>query len=251
MWRVVRRTTRERGDIARANLSLVNETHAEECEQKEKLCQNARFVLARFSRFRSDHDRVGVALARARSTMMALADVLLRLALIALLRVGKARADTAVGSRARANATAGSIVSTNATKARASSPAPAPLADADASDDLFACRIDCREERWSPTCCANCTYANGCWNACAISALRRPSCVATPGRCEPSRERFRANDGCVQDCVVDWARTGYAWQDMACGEDGTTYTTACFARCSNVADTLGECHDVGGGRRVA
>ena len=251
MWRVVRRTTRERGDIARANLSLVNETHAEECEQKEKLCQNARFVLARFSRFRSDHDRVGVALARARSTMMALADVLLRLALIALLRVGKARADTAVGSRARANATAGSIVSTNATKARASSPAPAPLADADASDDLFACRIVCREERWSPTCCANGTYANGCWNACAISALRRPSCVATPGRCEPSRERFRANDGCVQDCVVDWARTGYAWQDMACGEDGTTYTTACFAWCSNVAYTLGECHDVGGGRRVA
>lgn len=251
MWRVVRRTTRERGDIARANLSLVNETHAEECEQKEKLCQNARFVLARFSRFRSDHDRVGVALARARSTMMALADVLLRFALIALLRVGKARADTAVGSRARANATAGSIVSTNATKARASSPAPAPLADADASDDLFACRIVCREERWSPTCCANGTYANGCWNACAISALRRPSCVATPGRCEPSRERFRANDGCVQDCVVDWARTGYAWQDMACGEDGTTYTTACFARCSNVAYTLGECHDVGGGRRVA
>lgn len=251
MWRVVRRTTRERGDIARANLSLVNETHAEECEQKEKLCQNARFVLARFSRFRSDHDRVGVALAHARSTMMALADVLLRLALIALLRVGKARADTAVGSRARANATAGSIVSTNATKARASSPAPAPLADADASDDLFACRIVCREERWSPTCCANGTYANGCWNACAISALRRPSCVATPGRCEPSRERFRANHGCVQDCVVDWARTGYAWQDMACGEDGTTYTTACFARCSNVAYTLGECHDVGGGRRVA
>ena len=42
MWRVVRRTTRERGDIARANLSLVNETHAEECEQKEKLCQNAK-----------------------------------------------------------------------------------------------------------------------------------------------------------------------------------------------------------------
>ena len=251
MWRVVRRTTRERGDIARANLSLVNETHAEECEQKEKLCQNARFVLARFSRFRSDHDRVGVALARARSTMMALADVLLRLALIALLHVGKARADTAVGSRARANATAGSIVSTNATKARASSPAPAPLADADASDDLFACRIVCREERWSPTCCANGTYANGCWNACAISALRIPSCVATPGRCEPSRERFRANDGCVQDCVVDWARTGYAWQDMACVEDGTTYTTACFARCSNVAYTLGECHDVGGGRRVA
>jgi hypothetical protein len=186
---------------------------------------------------------------------MPLADVLLRLALIALLRIGKARADTAVGSRARANATAGSIVSTNATKASpgASSPAPAPLADADAdaSEDLFACRIACRDEPWNPTCCANGTYANGCWNACAISALRRPSCAATPGRCEPSRERFRATNGCVQDCVVDWARTGYAWQDMACGEDGTTYTTACFARCSNVAFTLGECHDVGGGRRVA
>lgn len=80
--------------------------------------------------------------------------------------------------------------------------------------------------------------------------------TTTPGMCDPSMERFRPDDhSCIQDCVAVWGEIEggggggggggqFARWRPACGEDGVTYTTACFAACSGVRSAEGACHDI-------
>jgi len=129
-------------------------------------------------------------------------------------------------------------------------PAPRTL-----EQELFACRVACQDELWDPVCVGDTmTYANACWARCASSLVRTdakmPPEPARPGRCP----RERSPDGnCVSGCVAAWGRDevgapAFGWRP-ACGEDGVTYTTACFAGCSGVHSVEGECHDVDPRRR--
>jgi hypothetical protein len=73
------------------------------------------------------------------------------------------------------------------------------------------------------------------------NATRVQAVTTTPGMCDPSRERFRSDDqSCIYSCVSGGQFAG--WRPV-CGEDGVTYTTACFAGCSGVRFAEGECHD--------
>lgn len=125
-------------------------------------------------------------------------------------------------------------------------PAPRTL-----EQDLFACRVACQAELWDPVCVGGTmTYANACWARCASSLTRAdaetPPEPARPGRCE--RERS-PDENCVSGCVAAWGRDeasgapAFGWRPV-CGEDGVTYTTACFAECSGVVSAEGACHDV-------
>lgn len=129
-------------------------------------------------------------------------------------------------------------------------PAPRTL-----EQDLFACRVACQAELWDPVCVGGTmTYANACWARCASSLTRAdaetPPEPARPGRCE--RERS-PDENCVSGCVAAWGRDeasapAFGWRPV-CGEDGVTYTTACFAECSGVVSAEGACHDVDPKRR--
>jgi len=119
--------------------------------------------------------------------------------------------------------------------------------------DLFACRVACHAETWDPVCVGgNMTYANACWTRCASSSQAETPLEVTPGKCQ--RERA-PEPSCVSGCVDSWGRekkpdgtAAFAWRP-ACGEDGVTYTTSCFAGCSGVMSGEGECHDVDPRRR--
>ena len=124
-------------------------------------------------------------------------------------------------------------------------PAPRTL-----EQDLFACRVACQAELWDPVCVGGTmTYANACWARCTshlVSAdTETPPEPTRPGRCP--RERS-PDENCVSGCVASWGQDeagapAFGWRPV-CGEDGVTYTTACFARCSGVVSGEGECHDV-------
>lgn len=82
-----------------------------------------------------------------------------------------------------------------------------------------------------------------------INATRSRAVATVPGMCDPSNERFQPDDyGCVHHCVsVSGGDVGgggqFARWRPVCGENGVTYTTACFAACSGVRFAEGECHD--------
>lgn len=84
----------------------------------------------------------------------------------------------------------------------------------------------------------------------STNATKARDVTTTPGPCDPSKERFRPDDhDCIQRCVRSWSEGGGGLGEVArwhpvCGEDGVTYTTACFADCSGVRSAEGECHDV-------
>ena len=74
----------------------------------------------------------------------------------------------------------------------------------------------------------------------AAAVVHTPS---TRGQCDYASERFKPTDHmCIQRCVMVARGVGgagggggqFAQWRPACGEDGVTYTTACFAACSGV-----------------
>lgn len=117
-------------------------------------------------------------------------------------------------------------------------------------DELFACRATCRDEPWDPVCVRGRTYANACWSECSAALGGAPldasssSSSSKAGACDE-----KPSDECVRACVSRWGRGeegNFGWRP-ACGEDGVTYTTACFASCSGVRSARGECHDLSRG----
>jgi len=101
----------------------------------------------------------------------------------------------------------------------------------------------------------NVTALGGRGSTANTTGTSAPAAATTvPGVCDPAKDRFRHNDhdySCHQKCVTAWpngegVRGGgqFARWRPACGEDGVTYTTACFAACSGVRSAEGECHDI-------
>lgn len=112
-------------------------------------------------------------------------------------------------------------------------------------DELFACRATCHDEAWDPVCVRGRTYANACWSECSSALGGSPadasSSPSRAGACDA-----KPSDECVRACVSRWGKGeegNFGWRP-ACGEDGVTYTTACFASCSGVRFARGECHDL-------
>jgi hypothetical protein len=133
--------------------------------------------------------------------------------------------------------------------------APDPPEPRTLEQELFACRVACHAEPWDPVCVdGTVTYANACWASCA-TPLSRSEAGTSPGAAKPGRcERERSPDEkCISGCVDAWGEENkstpaFGWRPV-CGEDGVTYTTSCFAGCSGVISTEGECHDVDPRRR--
>ena len=132
------------------------------------------------------------------------------------------------------------------TRSGGSFPLPPRSSPPTLEDELFACRATCHDEAWDPVCVRGRTYANACWSECSSALGGSPadasSSPSRTGACDakPSDEcvRARASRG------GEKARRGnFGWRP-ACGEDGVTYTTACFASCSGVRFARGECHDL-------
>jgi len=157
-----------------------------------------------------------------------------------LLAVLVAAADASLG--------ADSALAPGGSLAQPKAPEPRTL-----ENDLFACRVACHAETWDPVCVGGTmTYANACWTRCASSLSRSDAetLPVTPGKCENERN---PEPSCLSSCVNAWGdendgSAAFGWRPV-CGEDGVTYTTACFARCSGVMSGEGECHDVDPRRR--
>ena len=93
------------------------------------------------------------------------------------------------------------------------------------------------------------TFANACWVRCAAGAGAGAGAGADAD--EPTRGRCDSlpDAACMHACLDDFRdaegdRARFAWRP-ACGADGITYTTACFATCSGVRSVSGECHAAG------
>ena len=139
------------------------------------------------------------------------------------------------------------VVSTrsNVTEAAPLSQPPAPQLTLE--EHLFDCRVKCRDEPWNPMCHANTTYANACWvNCTAVLRDVDADAITSEGSCERRRE----DPECIFRCLGSFGSesgsgngTQFARWRPACGEDGVTYTTACFASCSGVRSAEGECQD--------
>ena len=129
--------------------------------------------------------------------------------------------------------------------------APLPPAPPERSDEaeVHACRVACHDERWDPVCHEGHTFANACWVRCAAGAGAGAGAGADAD--EPTRGRCDSlpDAACMHACLDDFRdaegdRARFAWRP-ACGADGITYTTACFATCSGVRSVSGECHAAG------
>ena len=129
--------------------------------------------------------------------------------------------------------------------------APLPPAPPGRSDEaeVHACRVACHDERWDPVCHEGHTFANACWVRCAAGAGAGAGAGADAD--EPTRGRCDSlpDAACMHACLDDFRdaegdRARFAWRP-ACGADGITYTTACFATCSGVRSVSGECHAAG------
>lgn len=134
--------------------------------------------------------------------------------------------------------------------------------------ELWGCRLMCQDEKWEPVCHRGHsgwrTFANLCWVHCsdsvfadrggsvALNSTRADAVMTVTGMCDLSKESFEPDEqhSCIQRCAEAWGDGSQGgggqfvmWRP-ACGEDGVTYTTSCFASCSGVRSAEGACQDV-------
>lgn len=115
--------------------------------------------------------------------------------------------------------------------------APAPAAAAALATASVASRIDgCRQRcpsAYLPVCGAGGTYLNACWAACMGA---EPFAV---GDCDAAADKFQRSLG--SGCEARCAAAPGAPAQPACAENGFTFTSACVAKCSNLATAAGTC----------
>ena len=139
------------------------------------------------------------------------------------------------------------VVSTRPNVTEASPLNKKPPPQLSLEEHLFDCRVKCRDEIWNPVCHANTTYANDCWVNCTAGIRDvNTGAITEEGSCNRRQE----DPECIFRCLGSFSEqsgsenhTQFARWRPACGEDGITYTTACFASCSGVRSAEGECQD--------